>query len=71
MLRAYRELGYFNAVPDSLMDIEDSISPLAFITRQFVETEKVILDSKQKVNPENWIEWSYEDLCNNYEDLLI
>ena len=70
MLRAYRELGYFNAIPDSLMDIEDSISPLAFITRQFVETEKVILDSKQKVNPENWIEWSYEDLCNNCEDLL-
>lgn len=70
MLKAYYDLGYFNAIPKALEGQENQMGPLPFIVRQFIETEKGILVQKEQIAPSNWIEWSYEDLCSNCKGLL-
>ncbi len=62
--RAYQELGTFNPIPESLR--ESSITdPLEFTVHQILEIDKEIDIQKKHVNSKNWIEWVYEEFCED------
>jgi hypothetical protein len=63
-LKAHYELGTFNPIPDFLSDTPYN-DPVDFCVRQILGIEKKIDDQKEKISSTNWVEWSYEDFCDN------
>ena len=64
VVRAYHELGTFHPTPAHLKNkhAEDYIE---FAVKQIIAIEESLESQKQKINPKNWIEWTYEDFCSN------
>ncbi len=62
-LRAYRELGGFNPVPEALAQIDFGEDPLDFACRQIVEIERVLDREMERLDPARRLSWSYEEFC--------
>lgn len=64
VVRAYHELGTFNPIPLGLKnkDLRDHVE---FAVNQILAIEKSIDSQKQKIYPNKWLEWTYEEFCSD------
>jgi hypothetical protein len=63
-LKAFYELGTFHPIPEALAKIPIN-DPIDFCVKQILEIENKMNEQKKHIPQENWMEWSYEDFCNN------
>lgn len=64
VVRAYNELGTFHPIPNALKNLSIN-DPIEFAVRQILEIESTIDLQKVNIRDANWLEWHYEDFCEN------
>ena len=69
--KAYKELKYFHPIPKSIEHLYGKIPPLEFAVKQAAEIEKEIDNQLSKINPNNFIEITYEEFCDNPESIAV
>lgn len=65
VVRAYHELGTFHPIPNALKKDISINDPVEFAVRQILEIESTIDLQKKYIRDANWLEWHYEDFCEN------
>jgi hypothetical protein len=64
VVRAYHELRTFHPIPENLKHSPFD-GPVEFAVRQVLEIERTIDSQKENIKDAKWLEWHYEDFCEN------
>ena len=68
-LRGYFELGYFNPIPEELIETT-VVDPVSFAVRQISYIERRITRQLRQVPDVNVVHWSYEEFCESPADYI-
>lgn len=63
--KAFEQLGAFHPIPARLEGQLPVLGPHKFAVEMILEMEKVLDEQKHAIAPENYMEWHYEDFCEN------
>lgn len=69
-LKAHYELGTFHPMPPELEHVDKS-DAVEFCVRQILAIEESIDRQKKEIDPQVWLEWTYEEFCQKPFDLIL